>query len=203
MRPAFLLHMSILESRLVPGSSAMRYITSRSARATDHRDIDYRGRLHRSTLPPCKAGGGLVALAGHAGGRPGGRRQAAAVWSRRALSLVQKSPCNSSFFTSHTGALEAEDHPGLFCTRLPGFMLPLPDSTTGREAQKQQTPLSHLQQTIQSFIRHAQKAARDPDVISIKMTSKSHGRGNGRRPRWNAAGKRQKVVALVELASPL
>ena len=101
--------------------------------------------------------------------------------------FVQKSPLDLSFFYKLTGRIEAEDHPGLFYPAARP-MLPPPDYDLTEEVQKHDVLLSYPYQSIRPFIDMLKKAARDPDVISIKMTL------------YRMARESQIVQALVEAA---
>ncbi len=101
--------------------------------------------------------------------------------------FVQKSPLDLSFFYKLTGRIEAEDHPGLFYPAARP-MLPPPDYDLTEEVQKHDVLLSYPYQSIRPFIDMLKKAARDPDVISIKMTL------------YRMARESQIVQALMEAA---
>ena len=83
--------------------------------------------------------------------------------------FVQKSPLDLSFFYKLTGKMEAEGNPELFYpTARP--MLPPQDYDLAAEVEKHDVLLSYPYQSIRPFIAMLKKAARDPEVISIKMT---------------------------------
>ena len=113
--------------------------------------------------------------------------------------FVQKSPLDLSFFYKLTGRIEAEDHPGLFYPAARP-MLPPPDYDLTAEVQKHDVLLSYPYQSIRPFIDMLKKAARDPDVISIKMTLYRMARESQIvQALMEAAENGKEVVALVEL----
>ena len=113
--------------------------------------------------------------------------------------FVQKSPLDLSFFYKLTGRIEAEDHPGLFYPAARP-MLPPPDYDLTEEVQKHDVLLSYPYQSIRPFIDMLKKAARDPDVISIKMTLYRMARESQIvQALMEAAENGKEVVALVEL----
>ena len=113
--------------------------------------------------------------------------------------FVQKSPLDLSFFYKLTGRIEAEDHPGLFYPAARP-MLPPPDYDLTAEVQKHDVLLSYPYQSIRPFIDILKKAARDPDVISIKMTLYRMARESQIvQALMEAAENGKEVVALVEL----
>ena len=115
--------------------------------------------------------------------------------------FVQKSPLDLSFFYKLTGRIEAEDHPGLFYPAARP-MLPPPDYDLTEEVQKHDVLLSYPYQSIRPFIDMLKKAARDPDVISIKMTLYRMARESQIvQALMEAAENGKEVVALVELLS--
>ena len=112
---------------------------------------------------------------------------------------MQKSPLDLSFFYKLTGRIEAEDHPGLFYPAARP-MLPPPDYDLTEEVQKHDVLLSYPYQSIRPFIDMLKKAARDPDVISIKMTLYRMARESQIvQALMEAAENGKEVVALVEL----
>ena len=113
--------------------------------------------------------------------------------------FVQKSPLDLSFFYKLTGRIEAEDHPGLFYPAARP-MLPPPDYDLTEEVQKHDVLLSYPYQSIRPFIDMLKKAARDPDVISIKMTLYRMARESQIvQALMEAAENGKEVVTLVEL----
>ena len=113
--------------------------------------------------------------------------------------FAQKSPLDLSFFYKLTGRIEAEDHPGLFYPAARP-MLPPPDYDLTEEVQKHDVLLSYPYQSIRPFIDMLKKAARDPDVISIKMTLYRMARESQIvQALMEAAENGKEVVALVEL----
>ena len=101
--------------------------------------------------------------------------------------FAQKSPLDLSFFYKLTGKMEAEGNPELFYpTARP--MLPPQDYDLAAEVEKHDVLLSYPYQSIRPFIAMLKKAARDPEVISIKMTL------------YRMARESQIVQALIEAA---
>ena len=113
--------------------------------------------------------------------------------------FVQKSPLDLSFFYKLTGRIEADGHPELFYSAARP-MLPPPDYDLAAEVQKHDVLLSYPYQSIRPFIDMLKKAARDPDVISIKMTLYRMARESQIvQALMEAAENGKEVVALVEL----
>ena len=95
--------------------------------------------------------------------------------------------------------MEAEGRPELFYPAARP-MLPPPDYDLAAEVQKHDVLLSYPYQSIRPFICHAQKAAHDPEVISIKMTLYRMARESQIvQALMEAAENGKEVVALVEL----
>ena len=113
--------------------------------------------------------------------------------------FAQKSPLDLSFFYKLTGKMEAEGNPELFYpTARP--MLPPQDYDLAAEVEKHDVLLSYPYQSIRPFIAMLKKAARDPEVISIKMTLYRMARESQIvQALIEAAENGKEVVALVEL----
>ena len=95
--------------------------------------------------------------------------------------------------------MEAEGRPDLFYPAARP-MLPPPDYDLTAEVQKHDVLLSYPYQSIRPFIAMLKKAARDPDVISIKMTLYRMARESQIvQALMEAAENGKEVVALVEL----
>ena len=101
--------------------------------------------------------------------------------------FAQKSPLDLSFFYKLTGKMEAEGNPELFYPSARP-MLPPQDYDLAAEVEKHDVLLSYPYQSIRPFIAMLKKAARDPEVISIKMTL------------YRMARESQIVQALIEAA---
>ena len=113
--------------------------------------------------------------------------------------FAQKSPLDLSFFYKLTGKMEAEGNPELFYPSARP-MLPPQDYDLAAEVEKHDVLLSYPYQSIRPFIDMLKKAARDPDVISIKMTLYRMARESQIvQALMEAAENGKEVVALVEL----
>ena len=113
--------------------------------------------------------------------------------------FAQKSPLDLSFFYKLTAKMEADGHPELFYPSARP-MLPPPEYDLAAEVQKHDVLLSYPYQSIRPFIDMLKKAARDPDVISIKMTLYRMARESQIvQALMEAAENGKEVVALVEL----
>lgn len=113
--------------------------------------------------------------------------------------FVQKSPLDLSFFFKLCGRIESDGHPELlYAPARP--MLPPQDYDLTTEVEKHDVLLSYPYQSIRPFIDMLKKAARDPDVISIKMTLYRMARESQIvQALVEAAENGKEVVALVEL----
>ena len=113
--------------------------------------------------------------------------------------FVQKSPLDLSFFYKLTSRMESDGHPELFYTPARP-MLPPQDYDLAAEVEKHDVLLSYPYQSIRPFIAMLKKAARDPEVISIKMTLYRMARESQIvQALIEAAENGKEVVALVEL----
>ena len=113
--------------------------------------------------------------------------------------FAQKSPLDLSFFYKLTGKMEAEGNPELFYPSARP-MLPPQDYDLAAEVEKHDVLLSYPYQSIRPFIAMLKKAARDPEVISIKMTLYRMARESQIvQALIEAAENGKEVVALVEL----
>ena len=113
--------------------------------------------------------------------------------------FAQKSPLDLSFFYKLTGKMEAEGNPELFYPAARP-MLPPQDYDLAAEVEKHDVLLSYPYQSIRPFIAMLKKAARDPEVISIKMTLYRMARESQIvQALIEAAENGKEVVALVEL----
>lgn len=101
--------------------------------------------------------------------------------------FAQKSPLDLSFFYKLTGKMEAEGNPELFYPSARP-MLPPQDYDLAAEVEKHDVLLSYPYQSIRPFIAMLKKAARNPEVISIKMTL------------YRVAKQSKVVEALIEAA---
>ena len=113
--------------------------------------------------------------------------------------FAQKSPLDLSFFYKLTGKMEAEGNLELFYPSARP-MLPPQDYDLAAEVEKHDVLLSYPYQSIRPFIAMLKKAARDPEVISIKMTLYRMARESQIvQALIEAAENGKEVVALVEL----
>ena len=111
----------------------------------------------------------------------------------------QKSPLDLSFFYKLDNRMEKDGHSELFYSPARPMMPPLHYSLT-EEVQKHDVLLYYPYQSIRPFILMLKKAARDPDVISIKMTLYRLARESQIvQALVDAAENGKEVVALVEL----
>ena len=111
----------------------------------------------------------------------------------------QKSPLDLSFFYKLDAHIEKDGHAELFYAPARPMMPPLNYSLT-EEVQKHDVLLYYPYQSIRPFILMLKKAARDPDVISIKMTLYRLARESQIvQALVDAAENGKEVVALVEL----
>ena len=111
----------------------------------------------------------------------------------------QKSPLDLSFFYKLDSRMEKDGHSELFYSPARPMMPPLHYSLT-EEVQKHDVLLYYPYQSIRPFILMLKKAARDPDVISIKMTLYRLARESQIvQALVDAAENGKEVVALVEL----
>ena len=111
----------------------------------------------------------------------------------------QKSPLDLSFFYKLDSRIEKDGHAELFYSPARPMMPPLNYSLT-EEVQKHDVLLYYPYQSIRPFILMLKKAARDPDVISIKMTLYRLARESQIvQALVDAAENGKEVVALVEL----
>ena len=111
----------------------------------------------------------------------------------------QKSPLDLSFFYKLDSRIEKDGHAELFYSPARPMMPPLNYSLT-EEVQKHDVLLYYPYQSIRPFILMLKKAARDPDVISIKMTLYRLARESQIvQALVYAAENGKEVVALVEL----
>ena len=111
----------------------------------------------------------------------------------------QKSPLDLSFFYKLDTRIENDGHAELFYSPARPMMPPLNYSLTS-EVQKHDVLLYYPYQSIRPFIAMLKKAARDPEVISIKMTLYRLARESQIvQALVDAAENGKEVVALVEL----
>ena len=111
----------------------------------------------------------------------------------------QKSPLDLSFFYKLDSRIEKDGHAELFYSPARPMMPPLNYSLT-EEVKKHDVLLYYPYQSIRPFILMLKKAARDPDVISIKMTLYRLARESQIvQALVDAAENGKEVVALVEL----
>ena len=111
----------------------------------------------------------------------------------------QKSPLDLSFFYKLDTRIENDGHAELFYSPARPMMPPLNYSLTN-EVQKHDVLLYYPYQSIRPFITMLKKAARDPEVISIKMTLYRLARESQIvQALVDAAENGKEVVALVEL----
>ena len=111
----------------------------------------------------------------------------------------QKSPLDLSFFYKLDTRMENDGHAELFYSPARPMMPPLNYSLTS-EVQKHDVLLYYPYQSIRPFIAMLKKAARDPEVISIKMTLYRLARDSQIvQALVDAAENGKEVVALVEL----
>ena len=111
----------------------------------------------------------------------------------------QKSPLDLSFFYKLDTRMENDSHAELFYSPARPMMPPLNYSLTS-EVQKHDVLLYYPYQSIRPFIAMLKKAARDPEVISIKMTLYRLARESQIvQALVDAAENGKEVVALVEL----
>ena len=111
----------------------------------------------------------------------------------------QKSPLDLSFFYKLDTRMENDGHAELFYSPARPMMPPLNYSLTS-EVQKHDVLLYYPYQSIRPFIAMLKKAARDPEVISIKMTLYRLARESQIvQALVDAAENGKEVVALVEL----
>ncbi len=111
----------------------------------------------------------------------------------------QKSPLDLSFFYKLTSRMEADGHTQLFYTPARP-MLPPSGYDLTEEVRKRDVLLCYPYQSIRPFIAMLQKAAHDPEVISIKMTLYRMARESQIvQALVDAAENGKEVVALVEL----
>ncbi|MGN0663293.1 MAG: polyphosphate kinase 1 [Faecalibacterium sp.] len=111
----------------------------------------------------------------------------------------QKSPLDQSFFFKLSGRIEADGRAELvYPTARP--MLPPQGYDLTKEVQQHDVLLSYPYQSIRPFISMLKEAARDPEVISIKMTLYRMARESQIvQALVEAAENGKEVVALVEL----
>ena len=111
----------------------------------------------------------------------------------------QKSPLDQSFFFKLSGRIEADGRAELvYPTARP--MLPPQGYDLTKEVQQHDVLLSYPYQSIRPFISMLKEAARDPEVISIKMTLYRMARESQIvQALEEAAENGKEVVALVEL----
>ena len=111
----------------------------------------------------------------------------------------QKSPLDLSFFYKLDSRIENDGHAELFYSPARPMLPPLHYSLTN-EVQKHDVLLYYPYQSIRPFILMLKKAARDPEVISIKMTLYRLARESQIvQALVDAAENGKEVVALVEL----
>ena len=111
----------------------------------------------------------------------------------------QKSPLDLSFFYKLDARMENDGHAELFYSPARPMLPPLNYSLTN-EVQKRDVLLYYPYQSIRPFITMLKKAARDPEVISIKMTLYRMARESQIvQALMDAAENGKEVVALVEL----
>ncbi len=111
----------------------------------------------------------------------------------------QKSPLDLSFFYKLASRLESDGHSELFYSPARPMLPPLDYSLT-KEVQSHDVLLYYPYQSIRPFITMLKKAARDPEVISIKMTLYRLARESQIvQALVDAAENGKEVVALVEL----
>ena len=111
----------------------------------------------------------------------------------------QKSPLDLSFFYKLDTRIENDGHAELFYSPARPMLPPLDYSLTS-EVQKHDVLLYYPYQSIRPFITMLKKAARDPEVISIKMTLYRLARESQIvQALVDAAENGKEVVALVEL----
>ncbi len=111
----------------------------------------------------------------------------------------QKSPLDLSFFYKLDARMENDGHAELFYSPARPMLPPLSYSLTD-EVQKRDVLLYYPYQSIRPFITMLKKAARDPEVISIKMTLYRMARESQIvQALMDAAENGKEVVALVEL----
>ena len=111
----------------------------------------------------------------------------------------QKSPLDLSFFYKLDTRIENDGHSELFYAPARPMLPPLHYSLT-KEVQSHDVLLYYPYQSIRPFILMLKKAARDPDVISIKMTLYRLARESQIvQALVDAAENGKEVVALVEL----
>ena len=111
----------------------------------------------------------------------------------------QKSPLDLSFFYKLDTRIESDGHSELFYAPARPMLPPLHYSLT-KEVQSHDVLLYYPYQSIRPFILMLKKAARDPDVISIKMTLYRLARESQIvQALVDAAENGKEVVALVEL----
>ena len=111
----------------------------------------------------------------------------------------QKSPLDLSFFYKLDSRIENDGHAELFYSPARPMLPPLHYSLTS-EVQKHDVLLYYPYQSIRPFILMLKKAARDPEVISIKMTLYRLARESQIvQALVDAAENGKEVVALVEL----
>ncbi len=111
----------------------------------------------------------------------------------------QKSPLDLSFFYKLDARMENDGHAELFYSPARPMLPPLNYSLTD-EVQKRDVLLYYPYQSIRPFITMLKKAARDPEVISIKMTLYRMARESQIvQALMDAAENGKEVVALVEL----
>ena len=111
----------------------------------------------------------------------------------------QKSPLDLSFFYKLDSRIENDGHAELFYSPARPMLPPLHYSLTS-EVQKHDVLLYYPYQSIRPFILMLKKAARDPEVISIKMTLYRLARESQiLHALVDAAENGKEVVALVEL----
>ena len=111
----------------------------------------------------------------------------------------QKSPLDLSFFYKLDTRIENDGHAELFYSPARPMMPPL-NYSLANEVQKHDVLLYYPYQSIRPFITMLKKAARDPEVISIKMTLYRLARESQIvQALVDAAENGKEVVALVEL----
>lgn len=111
----------------------------------------------------------------------------------------QKSPLDLGFFYKLAARIENDGNKEL-CYAPARPMLPPPGYDLGEEVKKRDVLLCYPYQSIRPFIAMLQKAANDPDVVSIKMTLYRMARESQIvQALMEAAENGKEVVALVEL----
>lgn len=113
--------------------------------------------------------------------------------------VYQSSPLDASFFYKLAARMESDGHPELFYPPARP-LLPPPDYDLAAEVQRHDVLLCYPYQSIRPFLTMLKQAARDPEVISIKMTLYRMARESQIvQALMEAAENGKEVVALVEL----